>query len=118
MIYMTYDANIGTAMPDGRVFGFVRQLMLDNERHPEVSVTVSSQLIISEIRVFIHYGLINQKDVKIFFEREHIKFDGDSHCLSRWPKGFCDVWDEQLNALVQWGNERDLDVPDRYVEIA
>lgn len=118
MIHVTYQDRGGVAVEDGRVFGFVKQLMIDHNRHSHVNVIVSSQLIISEIRVFIHYGLIDQKDVKILFKGEHIPFDGDSHCLSRWPKGFCDVWDEQLNILVDWGKGRDADVPEKYIEIA
>lgn len=118
MIRITYDARNGTVIPDGRVFSIAKQIMNDHIRNGNVNMVVSNALLISEIRVFIHYGLLKNQDVMFIFENEHIPFDGDSHCLQYWPKGFCDIWDRQLDILVDWGKGRDVDIPDRYVKIA
>ena len=62
-------------------------------------ILVSNESIIQQFRVEVAEGNIHHEDIGFQFDNELILIDENGH-LDEWPKGFCDIYDKQLDILL------------------
>jgi predicted ATPase len=99
-LIINYDPVNGEAVPDGKIFSYVKDLVVIAEaRIVPMEVTVGSSTIIEEIRALILEGVLSHKDILFKFERKELRVDKYGN-LNSWPKGFCDTYENILERLV------------------
>jgi hypothetical protein len=91
VITIIYDPNLPVSISDGRVDGFVDNLLL----HMPAEVEVCNESVIDEIRLRICRGELDPGEVVFSFEGLIITADANSS-LSEWPEGFCDSMSNRL----------------------
>lgn len=98
MINVTYQKLGGITCADGEVEGVAAAIIATGR-----DVTVSSFLLINQIRILVKRGKWNCDNIIFLYENYKIRINEDGR-LSHWPEGFCDIYDHILNELVDyWG---------------
>lgn len=62
-------------------------------------ILTSTGLVIDYIRVLVKEGSLTCSSVEIYFEKDKLKIDENGR-LDRWPKGFCDKFEELTSRLL------------------
>lgn len=60
-------------------------------------LNVSSQNVVDWVRVMVKDGVIDWKDIKVYFRDQELLIDKNGR-MNHWPHGFCDT---NLNALTR-----------------
>ena len=99
-LVVVYDPVNGESVPDGKIYAWVKEkIVLAETQTSSMTLTVSSSLIIEEIRALIAEDAISNNDITFIFRGEeiHPEIDGG---LAYWPGGFCDIYDNILERLL------------------
>ena len=95
-----YDPITGDVVPDEKVASYVKEhIVMAKNCSPSPKITIGSVLIIDEIRALISEGVIDHKNITFKYKLEKLNPD-KTGMLSHWPKGFCDVYDNILERLL------------------
>jgi ferredoxin-NADP reductase len=104
MIRIVYDAELGHALPDGKVRAFVDQLAKENNEAADLTAEsvwcIGTEQIIDHIRLAIKDGKISHEQVIFEYKGEEIRSDKDGR-LPYWPKGFCEITSQVLMNLCR-----------------
>ena len=93
-----YDPVNGRVFRDSEIVGFAKNL-------PEGKrVIVANESVVNEVRCLVKEGLYNYEDVQFFFtnsdDESFVILINEHGRLDRWWPGFCDVFDNHLNRLI------------------
>lgn len=97
----------GIILPDAKIRGWVTDWKLALPSEGEINIAVGNALIIQEIRVRVKNGEIDPKTIRFSHGSDLNAPDTDIYIdkdgmLDWWPKGFCDLAEEQLIQLLGW----------------
>lgn len=104
-ITLRYDPINGEAFPDGvcdeQVNSWIEQFLSENTE--DYTCSFSTENILFPIRIAVKNGRIKSEQVIVIFKEtnEIIEWSGNGR-LKTWPIGFCDHYENWLNALLDW----------------
>jgi len=103
MLKIEYDPRNGKVVPDAFVKSWADDVVKAYEEVLSMHVTVGSSLMIDATRVLIMKGKIDCKEIVYQFENLDLEVGKDGR-LPIWPEGFCDVYDNILEELIECDN--------------
>jgi hypothetical protein len=97
MLILTYDAEDGEAVPDGRVASWLSKAITDSlVSYPNNwRMTFSTENVLEEVRTQIAGLRLTAEDVELRFEDKVVEINAYGNPVY-WPKGFCDFSFERL----------------------
>lgn len=98
MITITYDAKHGRPFADGQVDDFVTGLIYRNSKGHQQGIVVSTENIITALRVAVREGKIAAQDVAFWYNGTQLKLYPDGG-IETWPDGFADFTEKKLLKL-------------------
>ena len=105
LLTVEYNPNKGVVVPDNKIAGYVNKL-IKLSKYSNVSVSVASEMIISQIRVTLTEGKLMKDNVIILYKMEEIILAEDCKFKYNTPEGFCDTYDKQLDKLIEFQFEK------------
>lgn len=100
MLIITYDPIDGEVVSDGLIKNWADKIVEDYKEVINMSITVGSGVMIDATRVLIMKKKLNYKEVNYRFKGLNLKVDKNGR-LPVWPVGFCDVYDNILEELLE-----------------
>jgi hypothetical protein len=101
-IEVTYDADNGIVVPDGKVRDWTHNLVNIYENNTEdYSVVIGAEIMITAIRVAVFQERISYKDITFVFDGKELVIDKHAR-FSEWPVGFAELNCEMLQELLGW----------------
>lgn len=103
-LIINYDPINGEAVPDRKVYSYVKELFVVAEARSEpMQVTIGSCIIIEEVRALISEGALSHEDIVFKFEGKELlcdKFGFLAH-WPIWPVGFGDAYCNILKRITK-----------------
>lgn len=112
MIEITWDRMNGVALPEGRVWDYVNNIIKCHKEYPDnrILLTVGCSYIIDAFRVCLKKEILTTEEIRFFAPCEsaipdleiglfQLPFDADGRS-SVWPVGFCDLTESLLETLL------------------
>ena len=81
------------AVADHHSIEYANKLLTENELY-----TSNSQVVLA-VRVMVHKGILNHKEVEIYFEDKILPVYSNGG-IAKWYEGFCDVDENLLFELI------------------
>jgi len=97
MISVNYDPIYGHAIADGHVERQVEEWL----RNDFVTVEVSTENVIHQLRLQVKMHRLMPEDLQIWYKDKMIRVDREGN-LERWPDGFCDTITNITESLIDW----------------
>jgi hypothetical protein len=98
MLYVEYDEQYGTVVPDGQVAKRVLK-WIENYCDESVSnVCVGSDVMVNQFRLMVIDGIL--KHDELMFIYKDIQVPVDRYAKMNCPKGMCDLNMDQMFALI------------------
>jgi hypothetical protein len=102
VITVEYHQNDGINLPDGKVEQFAKDFM--NSAGSNTHIKVCSFLIIEAIRAEVAIGNVDHTKVQFKYGDKILKMNQHAR-ISEWPKGFGDIHDDFLHAILDAGSK-------------
>lgn len=100
MLTITYDPTNGKVVSDGLIKDWADKVVEDYKKLIDMNITVGSGVMIDATRVLIMKGKLNYKEMVYRFRGLDLGVDKNGR-LPVWPEGFCSVYDDILEELLQ-----------------
>jgi len=106
MLTVEYDSMNGIVCSDGMVEHQTNaELQIFRSWKKDREIMTTNFLMVTYLRVLVSRGDIKPDEIRFKFGDDIITCDKNGR-LSHWPKGFCDMWDNYLDELLQWNGAR------------
>lgn len=110
MLVIKYDPINGKVVSDGLIkdwadnilkkYTKLKSIKIVKEKTVIMNITVGLSVMIDATRVLIMKGKLNYKEVFYQFRGLNLRVDKNGR-LPVWPEGFCDVYDDILEELIE-----------------